>query len=243
MKRNGYTIAEAMITLAIIGIVASLTIPTFVAAYRKHIYASSLAVAVANFETGMTMMMAKEGVDDLLETEAWKAIENSMTYSSSESAIKKFRICVNKTLPLTEYKTAAIKYSSLAAPASTPTLLVGRPVRFPTKNGVEYMLHIDGVSKDNEKDEATFYSQGSNYLNKAAEVYIDINGEKDPNIQGRDWFRYDLGTDGRLYPYRGQDACAYNGWEYANTRTKCAIEKRGEYCSAYLKENGYKMDY
>ena len=53
MKRKAYTIAEAMVTMAIIGIVASLTIPTFVAAYRKHVYANSLATAVANFETGM----------------------------------------------------------------------------------------------------------------------------------------------------------------------------------------------
>lgn len=243
MKRKAYTIAEAMVTMAIVGIVASLTIPSFVAAYRKHIYANSLATAVANFETGMTMMMAKEGVDDLLDTEAWKVINNSMTNSSSSTVIKEFRKNINKTLPVAEYKTAEIKYSSLASPASSPNLVSGKPVRFPTKNGVEYMLHISGVSKANEKDEATSYSSGSNFLNKAGEVYIDINGDNEPNIQGRDWFRYDLGTDGRLYPYGGKDSCIYRGMGYTSPKTKCVTNKDGHYCGAYLKENGYKMDY
>ena len=36
IKKFGFTLAEVLITLAIIGIVAALTIPTVVANYNKH---------------------------------------------------------------------------------------------------------------------------------------------------------------------------------------------------------------
>ena len=79
--------------------------------------------------------------------------------------------------------------------------------------------------------------------NVAARVLIDVNGDSLPNIIGRDLFWYELGTDGRLYPHYGKDFCAFSGNSCGVPKTKCAIEKDGEYCSAYLKENGYKMDY
>lgn len=247
MKRNGYTIAEAMITMAIIGVVASLTIPTFVASQRKTIYANSISNAVSNFENGISMMMVKEGVDDLLNTEAWRAIQSGDNYkmikSTSTSKIEKFMENVNKTLSLADYATTERKYSSLKEPNKAPSLLVGYPVRFKTKNGVEYMIDISEVSKLDEKSEVEALKDGSNYLNKAAEVYIDINGDNEPNVQGRDWFRYDLGTDGKLYPYYGQDYCIFHGKTYADLKTKCVTNKEGHYCAAYLMENGYKMDY
>ena len=85
--------------------------------------------------------------------------------------------------------------------------------------------------------------KGCNYLNKAGEVGIDINGEKGPNIVGRDYFRFELGNDGRLYPFGGNDYCIY--WEetYTDVTKKCVDDLEGEYCAAHLMQNGYKMDY
>ena len=83
MKRYGYTIAETIITMAIIGIVAAITIPSFISSYRKTTYSNALAAAVVNFDTAMSTMMMKEIKDDLLDTEAWRALDphNTGTYS------------------------------------------------------------------------------------------------------------------------------------------------------------------
>jgi len=89
--------------------------------------------------------------------------------------------------------------------------------------------------------------KGGALVSKAAEVYIDINGSKKPNMWGRDSFRYVLGTDGHLYPYGGKDWAIYNGaatYSPSNTKTACVVNKNdGQRCSAYLAENGYNMDY
>lgn len=76
MKRNGYTIAETIITLAIIGVVATLTLPTLATNYKKQAYASSLSTAIANFENAMTTTIMQDGVAELFETKAWKATDD-----------------------------------------------------------------------------------------------------------------------------------------------------------------------
>ena len=42
MKRQGFTLAEVLITLAIIGIVAAMTIPTLISSYKKKEYSTKL---------------------------------------------------------------------------------------------------------------------------------------------------------------------------------------------------------
>lgn len=242
MKRNGYTIAEAIITMAIIGVVASLTIPTFISSYRKTVYANSLASAVSNFDNAMTTMMMKEGVDDLLDTKAWKAVSNSLSRNTSDDKIEEFMAEITKVLPIEGYEKDLRRYSALANPGAAPNITFGAPVTFRTKAGVEYMIYATGISKANAKAEAATLLSGSNYHNKAAEVYIDVNGANEPNVQGRDWFRFDLGTDGNLYPFGGRDQSLYAGGAY-NPETNCVTNKNGYHCAAYLMENGYKMDY
>ncbi len=91
MKRKGYTIAEVIITLAIIGVVAALTIPPFVTNYRKQSYATSLSKAVANFENAMTTTMMRDGVNDLFSTNAWKAsaanFSNNLNFAIKSSSV------------------------------------------------------------------------------------------------------------------------------------------------------------
>ncbi len=47
MKKIGFTLAEVLITLGIIGVVAALTIPTLVNNYQKKTYVTGLQRAYA----------------------------------------------------------------------------------------------------------------------------------------------------------------------------------------------------
>lgn len=247
MKRNGYTIAETVITLAIIGVVAALTIPAFVANYRKQSYATSLSKAVANFENAMTTMMMQEGVDDLLDTKAWKSIETSGTYKltkqSSSTTIENFMKNLNTKLSIEGYETTNLSYKNFSNSSSSTSVSYGRPVRFQTKNGVEYAIYIDGIKKSIAKSETTMLANNCNYFNKAATVNIDLNGAKSPNLRGRDFFLFELGTDGILYPNGSRDWAIFHNYAYTSPQTECVVNKNGNYCGAYLRLNGYKMDY
>ena len=94
MKKFGYTLAEVLITLTIVGVVAALTIPTLVANSRNKANASKLSATITAVENALTSMMASDGVNDLTETvyyskaskpkEAMAELSNYLKISSSD---------------------------------------------------------------------------------------------------------------------------------------------------------------
>jgi prepilin-type N-terminal cleavage/methylation domain-containing protein len=75
MKR-GFTLAEVLITLGIIGVVAALTMPTLVSNGKKQGMASKLAVTTNAIENAMMEILSNESENDL--TSAGFASNTSM---------------------------------------------------------------------------------------------------------------------------------------------------------------------
>ena len=69
--KRGFTLAEVLITLGIVGVVAALTAPALVLSSKNKTNAAKLSVAVSNLENAFTNMMVKENVDLLSLTQAW----------------------------------------------------------------------------------------------------------------------------------------------------------------------------
>lgn len=227
MKKSGFTIAETLIVLAVIGIIAMLTMPTYIANQRKKMYAKTLQVAVVNFQTAMTNLISKEGVDDLLETTAWKKDE------------KIFVANIGKVLGVLSFDKNASSYLPLAGTGDK--INIADTINITTKNGVEYKINKN--IEENKKSEQETLMNNLNYTNKAATVYIDINGKVSPNIVGRDLFKFDLAVNGLLYPVGSADYNYYNDIEASDPGTECVKKLVGDYCAAYLMNNGYNMDY
>lgn len=246
MKRKGFTVAEILITLGIIGVAAMLTIPTFVSDYRKKNYAITLSTAVSNLETALTTMIARENADDLLDTEAWQELKNGNNYTlnsnSNDDVIEGFVNRFSRTMPVLSRDADAFSFKDLSTPNGF-NQVNGRFVRLKSKTGVEYNILVDNVSKANARREIDTLNARSNYQNKAAELYIDINGDNQPNLLGRDVFHYDIGVDGRLYPFGSREYCFYNDVIYQDVENMCVQQRSGNFCAAYLMENGYNMDY
>ena len=69
--RKGFTLAEVLITLGIIGVVAAITIPGLITAYKKHVIASSLKRAVSSINQAIKQSESENG-----EMETWnKSLE------------------------------------------------------------------------------------------------------------------------------------------------------------------------
>ena len=51
-ETSGFTLAEVLITLGIIGIVSALTIPTLINNYQKKSYSNTLATNLCNVKSG-----------------------------------------------------------------------------------------------------------------------------------------------------------------------------------------------
>ena len=92
MTEKGFTLAEVLIILAIIGIVAFLTMPLLVAKYRNLVYVTRLKKTYNTLENGFRQMLADDEVQYLSDTTAFNAITKDAYYGSSFGGVGK-NIC------------------------------------------------------------------------------------------------------------------------------------------------------
>ena len=81
--KKGFTLAEILLSLGIIGIIAALTLPTLNLNTKEKSAEALYKVCVSDLENAFTTMMATEGVADLEETKAFaenNIIENLEKY-------------------------------------------------------------------------------------------------------------------------------------------------------------------
>lgn len=82
--KKAFTLAEVLITIGIIGVVATLTIPSLVANYRKKVYIASLQRSYNEVSNALAMAMAQEDAENISET--------SLTDNPSEFVRKYLKI-------------------------------------------------------------------------------------------------------------------------------------------------------
>ena len=64
-KFFGFTLAEVLITLGIIGVITAITIPTLIQNYKKHVVVTKLKKSYADFNHAFMMVVAENGTSDL----------------------------------------------------------------------------------------------------------------------------------------------------------------------------------
>ena len=67
-KKAAFTLAEVLITLGIIGVVAALTLPTLIANHQKQTYVAGLKKAYANIQNAFAKMAYDEDVTEWSQT-------------------------------------------------------------------------------------------------------------------------------------------------------------------------------
>lgn len=184
-KLNAFTLAEVLITLGIIGVVAAMTLPTLIQNHQKQVYATQLKKSINVFENMLNKMKADEGVTELDQLELFsKGIchgwdcdgfdgSNYADFSVIQETIAKYlktaKICKVGECTAT-YKAETFKTKD------NKTLSCGY-----NENMSEWLGFYS-------TDGAIYYvsSGGFSYLG----IRIDVNGEKGPNIYGRDIFAF-----------------------------------------------------
>ena len=94
MKKFGFTLAEILIALAIVGIVAAITLPTLTTSTKKETNMAKAKVTVSDLENAFSLMIASEGVQDLEEAKIcdggnlYNELSKYVKVSTADSAIE-----------------------------------------------------------------------------------------------------------------------------------------------------------
>lgn len=229
MKRFGFTLAEVLITLGIIGVVAAITLPTLINNYKEKATITRLKKAYSVLSQAMQKAVAENGTADLWETYEYddetEDAENTMQRYYPDNIVKQLSVV----------KDCGFKSEGCFL-SDEYKLLDGRTERdFETLNNRYYKLVLaDGtlVALEGYNDKAGSCS-ASKYC---GEIWVDINGSKLPNVAGKDLFIFYYTKDNILpYGYNLKDKPLY--------QSGCSIKSGSGYgCTAWILTNE-NMDY
>ncbi len=223
LKNKGFTLAEVLITLAIIGVVAALTIPTVVRNYQKQQTVVRLKKTYSAIANTANLAMAEHGPIVNWVVENNKAEDFANTYVIPYLKVSKN--CGTKSTGECDF--------SFKRPNEATTTLSTNTAKFYLNDGV-----FVGVNAVN-----TSYSGVSR---KQADIYIDINGQKKPNFMGKDVFHFiyyiywegNPGITGKLSPYGSKDR-DYN--LNSSDPAVCNTGGTGEYCTRVIMQDGWEI--
>ena len=238
---KGFTLAEVLITLGIIGVVAALTLPTLIANYQKQVYVNQLKKSVSSLSQGFALMMGKDGVTELKDTEAFGGMSVVCSSSNFDSdSCKTLREGLQNTFSGITFTKENISMKSLNGVVGN--LSNTCVIRFPDGS---YLFQPNFYLRDHMTNGVMKGVLGV--------FYLDVNGSKNPNTAGRDIFYLYLGNVGGVYPHGSQvvSVAMNNGNEntqYWRTTSDPSYDCKmdgssyGIGCAARVLEEG-KMDY
>lgn len=217
-KNLGFTLAEVLITLGIIGVVAAMTIPILITEHQKRTTVTKLQRAISVINQAY-----KLSFDDVGEpTNAFdiKSEEYFKTYWAPY--IKVLTYC--KTPQNCGY-TSNFPFTHTNGNKSS-TGLISETMRttFYTADGFLYIIFVGGGTSEPGINAALDW------------VWVDINGGTKPNQFGKDVFFLQRLSDGQgVQPY-GQKS------SNSSINQNCSKNGSGQYCAEKIKRAGWKIE-
>jgi prepilin-type N-terminal cleavage/methylation domain-containing protein len=172
---NGFTLAEVLITLAIIGVVAALTIPSVVQNYRKTQTVTQLKKVYSALTNTTNLAIAEYGP---IGTWDVKNYNEGGTGKGSVDFANKYLIPYLKVSKNCEnINTGGCAFSVANLDDGSRVTIGTQATRFYLTDGTFILI------QSYEKESTSFPGGGAN-------IYVDINGQKPPNTWGKDAFEY-----------------------------------------------------
>jgi len=174
LRKTAFTLAEVLVTLGIIGVVSAMTVPTLMQNYQRQSYVTQLHKTYNEFSQAILRFQTDRNAVNLTEAglTSQEVCNNLMT-----SYFKTTQTCENSLTPCFADSYKTLQGGTIDFDINTSYVLAsGASVRF-------------------------MYAQVGNGINKIANITVDVNGKKGPNILGRDLFWMALYNDGVIDDY------------------------------------------
>ena len=223
-KKNAFTLAEVLITLGIIGIVAAMTLPLVVSKYRKQVVVSHLK----KFYNTMNQAIKRSEVDNG-EYQYWQSGKElgGKAYFDKYWApyLKGFSICETYSACMYSSKQPFKDLKGKKSGALVVSEDSRTTIMLPDGTVVINFVAMGGDPNAGIDSSAT------------SVMYVDINGGKAPNIFGKDVFIFRRNGKGFIEPE------GING-AYEVIQASCSkesVDSEGTYCAAKIIKDGWEI--
>lgn len=217
LKRAAFTLAEVLITLGIIGVVAAMTMPSLIQNYQEKATVTKLKKCYSLVSQAYVSILNDEGGSDTLQAgDDLEMMEKFGKYLKYQKTCGRNKGC----FPNVTYKSVTGNgYSKWEDDTTDRSRAI-------LTDGTLIMFNKSAMWGGNE----------GNYL--YAQIYVDINGFKGPNQLGRDFFYFYINPE-KIVP---AGAKALEEKNEDQKFTKNCIQQNGYACAAWVIYNE-NMDY
>ena len=233
MHRKAFTLAEVLITLGVIGVVAAITLPSVIQEGQKKAWVSSLKTTKAIIEQAHRQILAESGMDDIFDSGLTSSLDgkrckingqimqgnywgnyNSCSYNLYMKHLKVVKVRGLKGY----YSSEKFNAYSLNDRNTNAKLSIGAQtegISYILANGAEVYFYFTYGIIDTKSS--------TNNIGETVAITIDVNGNnKKPNTFGRDIFQFYLDKDGHLIA-QGSAEYAIKCWDNRNKTEEEAL--------------------
>ncbi len=231
-----FTLAEVLITLGIIGIVAALTIPNLMGKYKKQVTINKLK----KINTVLSQIVLQSGNENGAAN-GFLPIGQTVDAKTTENY---FKNCWFPYLNApTIFRTGKALYPNIGGGYIKyrngnvirmdflPTYTSGRAM-FQTNDGVLFFVLVMAWKDENDADGNQIRRP---VFTEKQYVHVDLNGIKPPNTYGLDIFRFVLDFEKLTARPEGMSLTD------AQIKKDCSYSGEGAYCLAKIVRDGWKI--
>lgn len=250
-RTKAFTLAEIMVTLGVIGIVAAITIPGLVRNYQKNVYVTSAHKFYNELTQAFVRLLNDKNVNNLKYTDF-------VTTANGEAAGKKnfytsnFNIITNCGTAITPC--FATQYTNIKGDKTVNITDLCKGEAFTVGSGTSMCVQLTDKLASAPNGFYGGYTDASGVTHGYSYVYFDVNGADSPNVIGRDLFEGYIFEDGSVDEAAATPECKVNP-SSANcggkasltaarlTASDCTDGSTPAGCLGQLLNNDWKMDY
>ena len=204
--------AEILITLGIIGVVAAMTMPTLIANYQKNVLHTQFKKSYSELSQAVMLLKAKEDINIFeyaKDNDSQAALDMLMTQIKGASVLEGSKSITNFFRLV--YEPRALNKKTILGYYCDATNVYRAP------NGAFYLMD-DAPSNKSLAD---------------PKLCIDTNGSKRPNSLGHDIFVFAFTSEGNLVPFTYKWTVAQTIEKLDNLSSQCSYTSSLAYSCSY----------
>lgn len=189
----GFTLAEVLVTLGIIGVVSAMTVPTLMQNYQRQSYVTQLHKVYNEFSQAAERYKNDNNYLNLSESRVrGNADELKRFFNSYFKVVKD---CGTRYTPCfaSEYRSLSGTTNKISNGQCNVVVVLASGAAICADSATMQDVDIEG-----SEDKVT----SSNHIGSGRDVIaieVDINGTKGPNIYGRDYFSFQIDRNGQVF--------------------------------------------